>query len=109
MNVRRHGVSSRTCSYMQGKHVTSSHLPDLCLLGCVFVIVNVLALIFVFSVQHILGNLILQLLLGIPLELVHKGFEVGMVYLGGVLAGQSKCTQAAKKEDSDSSLYLEFV
>ncbi|XP_034153616.2 rhomboid-related protein 2 [Pangasianodon hypophthalmus] len=39
------------------------------------------------GVQHILGNLILQLLLGIPLELVHKGFEVGMVYLGGVLAG----------------------
>ncbi|XP_046733106.1 rhomboid-related protein 2 isoform X2 [Silurus meridionalis] len=40
-----------------------------------------------YIVQHILGNLILQLLLGIPLELVHKGFEVGMVYLGGVLAG----------------------
>lgn len=39
------------------------------------------------GVEHILGNLVLQLLLGIPLELVHKGFEVGMVYLGGVLAG----------------------
>ncbi|XP_041962684.1 rhomboid-related protein 2 isoform X2 [Alosa sapidissima] len=39
------------------------------------------------GVQHIMGNLIMQLLLGIPLELVHKGFEVGMVYLAGVLAG----------------------
>lgn len=40
------------------------------------------------SVEHILGNLVMQLLLGIPLELVHKGFEVGMVYLAGVLAGE---------------------
>lgn len=39
------------------------------------------------GVEHILGNLIMQLVLGIPLELVHKGFEVGMVYLSGVLAG----------------------
>lgn len=30
----------------------------------------------------------MQLMLGIPLELVHKGFEVGMVYLAGVLAGE---------------------
>lgn len=39
-------------------------------------------------VEHIVGNLVMQLLLGIPLELVHKGFEVGMVYLAGVLAGE---------------------
>ncbi|XP_065154444.1 rhomboid-related protein 2 [Paramisgurnus dabryanus] len=39
------------------------------------------------GVEHILGNLLMQLLLGIPLELVHKGFEVGMVYMSGVLAG----------------------
>ncbi|KAI3361240.1 hypothetical protein L3Q82_013435 [Scortum barcoo] len=39
------------------------------------------------GVQHIVGNLVMQLLVGIPLELVHKGFEVGMVYLAGVLAG----------------------
>ncbi|XP_034029991.1 rhomboid-related protein 2 [Thalassophryne amazonica] len=39
------------------------------------------------GVEHIVGNLIMQLLLGIPLELVHKGFEVGMVYTAGVLAG----------------------
>nr|XP_040020136.1 rhomboid-related protein 2 isoform X3 [Gasterosteus aculeatus aculeatus] len=40
------------------------------------------------GVQHIFGNLVMQLLVGIPLELVHKGFEVGMVYMAGVLAGQ---------------------
>ncbi|XP_049440355.1 rhomboid-related protein 2 isoform X2 [Epinephelus fuscoguttatus] len=39
------------------------------------------------GVEHIVGNLVMQLLVGIPLELVHKGFEVGMVYLAGVLAG----------------------
>ncbi|XP_072249927.1 rhomboid-related protein 2 [Leuresthes tenuis] len=39
------------------------------------------------GVEHIVGNLLMQLLLGIPLELVHKGFEVGMVYLAGVIAG----------------------
>lgn len=38
-------------------------------------------------VQHILGNLIMQLVLGIPLEMVHKGLRVGLVYLAGVTAG----------------------
>lgn len=39
------------------------------------------------GVQHIVGNLVMQLTLGIPLELVHKGIRVGMVYLAGVIAG----------------------
>ncbi|XP_077577069.1 rhomboid-related protein 2 [Stigmatopora nigra] len=39
------------------------------------------------GVEHILGNLFMQLLLGIPLELVHKGIEVGVLYMAGVLAG----------------------
>ncbi|KAJ1063921.1 hypothetical protein K5549_009233 [Capra hircus] len=39
------------------------------------------------GVQHILGNLIMQLGLGIPLEMVHKGLRVGLVYLAGVIAG----------------------
>ncbi|KAL6032349.1 hypothetical protein STEG23_012611 [Scotinomys teguina] len=38
-------------------------------------------------VQHIVGNLFMQLVLGIPLEMVHKGLRVGLVYLAGVLAG----------------------
>ncbi|XP_066232029.1 rhomboid-related protein 2 [Saccopteryx leptura] len=39
------------------------------------------------GVQHIVGNLIMQLILGIPLEMVHKGLRVGLVYLAGVIAG----------------------
>ncbi|KAM8976496.1 rhomboid-related protein 2 [Pelodytes ibericus] len=39
------------------------------------------------GVQHIIGNLFLQLLLGIPLELVHKGHRIGLVYLAGVIGG----------------------
>ncbi|XP_045404160.1 rhomboid-related protein 2 isoform X2 [Lemur catta] len=38
------------------------------------------------GVQHILGNLAMQLVLGIPLEMVHKGLRVGLVYLAGVIA-----------------------
>ncbi|XP_028674622.2 rhomboid-related protein 2 [Erpetoichthys calabaricus] len=39
------------------------------------------------GIQHIVGNMFMQLLLGIPLELVHKGLRVGLVYLSGVIAG----------------------
>nr|XP_010345871.1 rhomboid-related protein 2 isoform X2 [Saimiri boliviensis boliviensis] len=39
------------------------------------------------GVQHILGNLCMQLVLGIPLEMVHKGLRVALVYLAGVIAG----------------------
>ncbi|XP_023556815.1 rhomboid-related protein 2 [Octodon degus] len=39
------------------------------------------------GVQHIVANLFMQLLLGIPLEMVYKGFRVGLVYLAGVMAG----------------------
>ncbi|XP_025030912.1 rhomboid-related protein 2 isoform X5 [Python bivittatus] len=38
------------------------------------------------GLEHIIGNLVLQLCLGIPLELVHKGHRVGAVYLAGVIA-----------------------
>ncbi|XP_045046791.2 rhomboid-related protein 2 isoform X2 [Desmodus rotundus] len=39
------------------------------------------------GIQHILGNLAMQLILGVPLEMVHKGLRVGLVYLAGVIAG----------------------
>ncbi|KAM4701573.1 LOW QUALITY PROTEIN: rhomboid-related protein 2 [Discoglossus pictus] len=39
------------------------------------------------GVEHIIGNLVVQLALGIPLELVHKGHRVGLVYLAGVIGG----------------------
>lgn len=39
------------------------------------------------GVQHLIGNLLMQLILGIPLELVHKGHRVGLVYIAGVIGG----------------------
>ncbi|KAM6428545.1 rhomboid-related protein 2 isoform 5-T5 [Liasis olivaceus] len=42
------------------------------------------------GLEHIIGNLVLQLCLGIPLELVHKGHRVAAVYLAGVVAGSSR-------------------
>ena len=39
------------------------------------------------GIEHILGNVVLQLLVGLPLEMVHKSLRVCLVYLSGVLAG----------------------
>lgn len=39
------------------------------------------------SIYHIVFNSIAQLAIGIPLELVHKFWRVGLVYVLGVLAG----------------------
>lgn len=52
------------------------------------------------GIKHILSNLIFQLLLGIPLEMVHKFWRVGIVYCLGVIAG-SLCTSVF-----DPSTYL---
>lgn len=41
-----------------------------------------------FRIKHILSNLIFQLLIGIPLEMVHKFWRVGIVYTLGVIAGK---------------------
>ena len=40
-----------------------------------------------FSYFHIIFNLGVQLVLGIPLEMVHKGVRVGIVYILGVIGG----------------------
>lgn len=37
--------------------------------------------------SHILGNIILQIFLGLALELVHHWWRVSLVYVAGVLAG----------------------
>lgn len=39
------------------------------------------------GIEHILGNVLLQLVVGVPLEMVHKGLRVSIVYMAGVLAG----------------------
>ncbi|XP_050524810.1 rhomboid-related protein 2 isoform X2 [Daktulosphaira vitifoliae] len=49
---------------------------------------------------HLIVNLIVQVLLGIPLEMVHRGWRVVLIYLSGVLAG-SLATSV-----SDPSVYL---
>lgn len=36
---------------------------------------------------HLIGNVMLQLLLGVPLELVHKWWRVLLIYFAGILAG----------------------
>lgn len=39
------------------------------------------------GVMHIVMNLIVQIFLGVALELVHQWWRVSLVYLAGVLAG----------------------
>ena len=39
------------------------------------------------GVMHIMMNLIIQIFLGVALELVHHWWRVALVYLAGVLAG----------------------
>ena len=36
---------------------------------------------------HVFFNVIVQLALGIPLELIHKGWRVAIVYLAGIISG----------------------
>lgn len=50
---------------------------------------NVMLLLFFFfcSWFHLAFNLIVQLLVGLPLEMVHGSARIGCVYLAGVLAG----------------------
>ena len=39
------------------------------------------------GIEHILGNVVLQLMIGVPLEMVHKSIRVSLVYISGVLSG----------------------
>lgn len=39
------------------------------------------------GIMHIVANLIVQIFLGIALELVHQWWRVSLVYLAGVVAG----------------------
>ncbi|XP_050442870.1 rhomboid-related protein 2 [Adelges cooleyi] len=49
---------------------------------------------------HLIVNLIVQILLGVPLEMVHRGWRVVAIYLSGVVAG-SLATSV-----TDPSVYL---
>lgn len=37
---------------------------------------------------HLLFNLLVQVLVGLPLEMVHGSMRIGAVYMAGVLAGK---------------------
>jgi len=66
----------------------------------------------VFSIKHLLSNLILQLLIGIPLEMVHKFWRVGIVYTLGVIAGQYESilsTRSVLLQFADDSVNTEYV
>lgn len=61
---------------------------------------NELCFLFYYSIFHLLVNLLVQIMLGIPLEMVHHWWRVLFVYLAGVVAG-SLATSV-----SDPSIYL---
>ncbi len=41
---------------------------------------------------HLFFNMLIQLIVGIPLEMVHGSFRIGLIYMSGVLAGLSTAT-----------------
>nr|CAD7406802.1 unnamed protein product [Timema cristinae] len=43
--------------------------------------------LYCFSWLHLLFNLVVQVLVGLPLEMVHGSLRIGAVYMAGVLAG----------------------
>ena len=45
---------------------------------------------YVFSWLHLLFNLLVQVLVGLPLEMVHGSLRIGVVYMAGVLAGETR-------------------
>lgn len=41
-----------------------------------------------YRIEHLGLNVVLQLLVGVPLEMVHGATRIGLVYLAGVVAGR---------------------
>lgn len=41
------------------------------------------------SIEHLGLNMAMQLLVGVPLEMVHGAARIGLIYMCGVLAGES--------------------
>lgn len=42
------------------------------------------------SIEHLGLNMAMQLLVGVPLEMVHGAARIGLIYVCGVLAGKSQ-------------------
>lgn len=53
----------------------------------IFILIYNLTVIIIFSWVHLIFNLTVQLLVGLPLEMVHGSLRIGVVYMAGVLAG----------------------
>lgn len=47
-------------------------------------------------IEHLGLNVVLQLLVGVPLEMVHGAARIGLVYVAGVLAGTQGGPQASR-------------
>ena len=56
-----------------------------------------------YRLEHCSFNVLVQLALGIPLEMVHGGLRVGAIYVAGVVAG--KLFIYAKKSKKIISLF----
>lgn len=41
-----------------------------------------------YRIEHLGLNVVLQLLVGVPLEMVHGATRIGLVYVAGVVAGR---------------------
>lgn len=41
-----------------------------------------------YRIEHLGLNVVLQLLVGVPLEMVHGATRIGLVYVAGVVAGK---------------------
>lgn len=44
--------------------------------------------VFLYRIEHLGLNVVLQLLVGVPLEMVHGATRIGLVYVAGVVAGR---------------------
>lgn len=50
--------------------------------------VNECRLVSPYRIEHLGLNVVLQLLVGVPLEMVHGATRIGLVYVAGVVAGR---------------------
>jgi membrane associated rhomboid family serine protease len=52
---------------------------------------SLIVMFFICRWLHLLFNLLVQVLVGLPLEMVHGSLRIGVVYMAGVLAGEASC------------------
>lgn len=52
------------------------------------------------SIEHLGLNMAMQLLVGVPLEMVHGAARIGLIYVCGVLAGESQRRRSIHLTDS---------